>query len=134
MTIGGSIALIIIGAILRFAVTWTPNGIDLQIVGDILMVGGVIGLIISLSFLIARRRRSTSTQVYEERRYTEPPGGGYGGSAGGGSAGGGYTQPPGRYPDSGCKGPRPRARGPDVTGFRYGHRVTWFLRAPAGRQ
>ena len=82
MTIGGSIALIIIGAILRFAVTWTPNGIDLQIVGDILMVGGVIGLIISLSFLIARRRRSTSTQVYEERRYTEPPGGGYGGSAG----------------------------------------------------
>ena len=102
MTIGGSIALIIIGAILRFAVTWTPNGIDLQIVGDILIVGGVIGLIISLSFLIARRRRSTSTQVYEERRYTEPPGGGYGGSAGGGSAGGGYTQPqpPGRYPDS----------------------------------
>jgi len=114
MTIGGSIALIIIGAILRFAVTWTPNGIDLQIVGDILMIGGVVGLIISLSFLIARRRRATSTQVYEERRYTEPPGGGYGGSAGGsgyggsaggsgygGSAGGGgYTQPPGRYPDS----------------------------------
>ena len=30
MTIGGSIALIIIGAILRFAVTWTPNGIDLR--------------------------------------------------------------------------------------------------------
>jgi len=105
MTIGGSIALIIIGAILRFAVTWTPNGIDLQVVGDILMAGGVVGLIISLSFLVARRRRATSTQVYEERRYTEPPdteppGGGYGGSAGGGSAGGGYTQPPGRYPDS----------------------------------
>jgi hypothetical protein len=95
MTIGGSIALIIIGAILRFAVTWTPNGIDLQIVGDILMVGGVVGLIISLSFILARRRRATSTQVYEERRYTEPPGG-YGGPAGGG-----YTQPPGRYPDSG---------------------------------
>jgi hypothetical protein len=113
MTIGGSIALIIIGAILRFAVTWTPNGIDLQVVGDILMAGGAVGLIISLGFLLARRRRSTSTQVYEERRYTEPPGGGYGGSAGGGSAGGGYggsagggsagggyTQPPGRYPDS----------------------------------
>jgi hypothetical protein len=98
VTIGGSIALIIIGAILRFAVTWTPNGIDLQIVGDILMIGGVVGLIISLSFLIARRRRATSTQVYEERRYTEPPSGGYGGSAGGG-----YTQPqpPGHYPDSG---------------------------------
>ena len=74
MTIGGSIALIIIGAILRFAVTWTPDGINLQIVGDILMIGGVLGLIISISFLVARRRRATSTQVYEERRYTEPPG------------------------------------------------------------
>ena len=110
MTIGGSIALIIIGAILRFAVTWTPNGIDLQIVGDILMVGGVIGLIISLSFLIARRRRSTSTQVYEERRYTEPPGGGYGGSAGGRRAVRPVRpQPPGRYPDSPVV--RDRARG-----------------------
>src|SRR5262249_61727857 len=89
MTIGGSIALIIIGAILRFAVTWTPNGIDLQIVGDILMAGGVIGLIISLSFLIARRRRATSTQVYEERRYTDPPGGGYGGGARGAAGRGG---------------------------------------------
>jgi hypothetical protein len=98
VTIGGSIALIIIGAILRFAVTWAPNGIDLQIVGVILIIGGVVGLIISLGFLIARRRRSTATQVYEERRYTEPPGGGYGGSAGGG-----YTQPqpPGHYPDPG---------------------------------
>ena len=106
MTIGGSIALIIIGAILRFAVTWTPNGIDLQIVGDILMVGGVIGLIISLSFLIARRRRSTSTQVYEERRYTEPPGGGYGGSAGDG-----YTRAPASGPLPRLAVVRDRARG-----------------------
>ena len=73
MTIGGSIALIIIGAILRFAVTWTPDGINLQIVGDILMIGGVIGLIISIAFLVSRRRRASSAQVYEERRYTEPP-------------------------------------------------------------
>jgi len=99
VTIGGSIALIIIGAILRFAVTWTPDGINLQVVGDILMAGGVIGLIISLSFLLARRRRAASTQVYEERRYTEPPGrytdppGRYS------EPPGRYTDPPGRYPD-----------------------------------
>ena len=74
MTIGGSIALIIIGAILRFAVTWTPNGIDLQVVGLILIIGGLVGLAISIGFLVARRRRTTSAQVYEERRYTEPPG------------------------------------------------------------
>jgi hypothetical protein len=73
MTIGGSIALIIIGAILRFAVTWTPNGIDLQVVGLILIIGGLVGLAISIGFLVARRRRNTSAQVYEERRYTEPP-------------------------------------------------------------
>jgi hypothetical protein len=73
VTIGGSIALIIIGAILRFAVTWTPNGIDLQIVGVILMIGGAVGLAISIGFLIARRRRAGQSQVYEERRYTEPP-------------------------------------------------------------
>jgi hypothetical protein len=74
VTIGGSIALIIIGAILRFAVTWTPNGIDLQVVGLILIIGGLVGLAISIGFLVARRRRTTSAQVYEERRYTEPPG------------------------------------------------------------
>jgi uncharacterized membrane-anchored protein len=73
VTIGGSIALIIIGAILRFAVTWTPNGIDLQVVGLILIIGGLVGLAISIGFLVARRRRTTSAQVYEERRYTEPP-------------------------------------------------------------
>jgi hypothetical protein len=73
VTIGGSIALIIIGAILKFAVTWTPGGVDLQVVGVILMCGGVVGLIISIGFLLARRRRAASAQVYEERRYTEPP-------------------------------------------------------------
>jgi len=99
VTIGGSIALIIIGAILRYAVTWTPNGIDLQVVGLILIIGGVVGLIISLAFLLARRRRASSTQVYEERRYTEPPGryndpqGRYNDPQGR------YTDPQGRYTD-----------------------------------
>jgi hypothetical protein len=75
MTVGGSIALIVIGAILRFAVTWSPNGIDLQLVGLIVMLGGIVGLIISLGFLFARRRSTApgTTEVYEERRYHEPP-------------------------------------------------------------
>jgi uncharacterized Tic20 family protein len=75
MTIGGSIALIVIGAILRFAITWSPNGIDLQLVGVIVMLGGIVGLIISLAFLFARMRSTTpaATEVYEERRYHEPP-------------------------------------------------------------
>jgi uncharacterized membrane protein YedE/YeeE len=73
MTIGGSMALIIIGAILRFGVTWKPAHVDLQIVGVILMIAGVAGLIISIAVLATRRRGRAATEVYEERHYTEPP-------------------------------------------------------------
>jgi NADH:ubiquinone oxidoreductase subunit K len=73
MTIGGSMALIVIGAILRFAVTWHPANVDLQVIGVILMIAGVVGLAISMAILIARRRQRASAEVYEERRYTQPP-------------------------------------------------------------
>jgi hypothetical protein len=72
MTIGGSIALIVAGAILRFAVTWHGKYLNLQAIGVILMVAGVAGLCVAVGLLIARRARA-GTQVYEERRYTEPP-------------------------------------------------------------
>jgi hypothetical protein len=48
MTIGGSLFLIAVGAILAFAVTASVAGIDLQTVGWILMVVGVVGLILGL--------------------------------------------------------------------------------------
>jgi hypothetical protein len=73
VTIGGSIALIIIGAILRFAITWTPQYIDIQAMGVILMLGGVVGLAISLTLFFTRRRSQATTQVTEQRRYLEPP-------------------------------------------------------------
>ena len=73
MTIGGSIALIVIGAILRFGVTWKPAHVDLQVIGVILMIAGAVGLAISIGFIVARRRDRAGAQVYEERRYTEPP-------------------------------------------------------------
>ena len=73
MTIGGSIALIVIGAILRFGITWKPAHVDLGIIGVILMIAGAAGLAISTAFLIARRRQRASAEVYEERRYTQPP-------------------------------------------------------------
>ena len=74
MTIGGSILLIVAGAILRYAINWSPNYVDLRLVGLILMIAGVAGLIIALTFLFMRRRGSRpSTEVYEERRYSEPP-------------------------------------------------------------
>ncbi len=57
MTIGGSIALIVIGAILRFAISWSPAYINVQLIGLILMIAGIVALIISLALLTARRRR-----------------------------------------------------------------------------
>jgi hypothetical protein len=73
VTIVGSVALIIIGAILRFAITWTPKYLDIQAMGVILMIGGVVGLGISLTLLFTRRRSQAGTRVTEERRYLEPP-------------------------------------------------------------
>ncbi|MEY2399187.1 MAG: hypothetical protein QOJ00_2361 [Actinomycetota bacterium] len=51
MGIGTSIVLFAIGAILRFAVTVNnPNGLDIHMVGNILMIVGVVGALLSLLF------------------------------------------------------------------------------------
>ena len=57
MTVGGSILLIAIGAILRFAVEVSVRGIDLQVVGLILMIAGAVGLALALfyTYVIADR-------------------------------------------------------------------------------
>jgi hypothetical protein len=73
MTIGGSIALIVIGAILKWGILWKPAHVDLQLIGVILMIAGVLGLIIAIAFQVTRRRQRASAQVYEERRYMQPP-------------------------------------------------------------
>jgi hypothetical protein len=73
MSVGISAFLVIVGAILRFAVSWSGNWIDLQVVGVIFMIGGGIGLIVSVVVALMRRRSQQSAEVYEERRYIEPP-------------------------------------------------------------
>ena len=65
--------LIVIGAILRFGITWKPEHVDLGVIGVILMIAGVVCLIISVAIFATRRRGRASAAVYEERRYTEPP-------------------------------------------------------------
>ena len=64
MTVGASIFLIAVGAILYFAVNATVQGVDIQTVGLILMVAGGIGLLIGL-FMMANTRRGTTT-VYRD--------------------------------------------------------------------
>ena len=58
MGIGTSIFLIAVGAILRYAVTATVSGIELQTVGLILIIVGIIGLVISLAVIFMGDRRS----------------------------------------------------------------------------
>lgn len=75
MGIGVSVFLLAVGAILRFAVSASAEGIDLPTVGTILMVVGGIGLLISLFFLAqsSDRRRETTRpadrEVTREREY-----------------------------------------------------------------
>jgi len=64
MTIGGSIFLIALGAILKYAVDVTVSGIEIQTIGLILMIAGVVGLVIGL-FLLTQTRRSTT--AYDDR-------------------------------------------------------------------
>lgn len=57
MTIGASLLLIALGAVLKFAVTATVNGLDLPTIGVVLMVVGAVGLVLGL-VLTTRRRRT----------------------------------------------------------------------------
>ena len=55
MGLGGCIILIAVGAILTFATDWEMQGVNLDLVGVILMIVGLIGVATFSS--IARRRR-----------------------------------------------------------------------------
>lgn len=68
MGIGVSVFLLAVGAILAFAVDVEVAGLELEVVGWILMAAGLIGLLLSL-FLWGPRRRGTVEQrrVYDDR-------------------------------------------------------------------
>ena len=57
MGIGTSILLIAVGAVLKYAVTASVSGVDIQTVGVILMVAGIIGLVLSLIWMSMAGRR-----------------------------------------------------------------------------
>ena len=69
MGVGTSIVLIAIGAIIRFAVniTWRASTVNWNLIGDILMAIGVIGLLVSLFWMAAASRRSVTV------RHTDDP-------------------------------------------------------------
>lgn len=71
MTIGASLLLIAVGAILKWAITDHVSGIDLAMIGVILMVVGVAGLILGLALTISRRRTDIITRP-GRTTYVEP--------------------------------------------------------------
>jgi hypothetical protein len=66
MTVGGSIFLVAVGAILRYAVTDTISGVDLATIGLILMIAGIVGLVIGL-FMYASARRTAYVPPERDR-------------------------------------------------------------------
>ncbi|HLI58955.1 MAG TPA: DUF6458 family protein [Solirubrobacteraceae bacterium] len=70
MTIGSSIFLIAIGAILRFAVTASTKGFNIQTAGLVLIIVGLVGLILAIwyTFIYSRRTTAPADTVVHERR------------------------------------------------------------------
>ena len=73
MTIGASLFLIAVGAILNFAVTADVAGVDLQTVGVILMITGGVGLVLGFVMMAAAGRGGAPPPPDAG----QPPGGGY---------------------------------------------------------
>ena len=72
MGIGGGIFLIVVGAILAFAVSDSVDAIDLAMIGYICMAAGVLALIISL-VVNAQRTNTTHREVIERHDDRRPP-------------------------------------------------------------
>jgi uncharacterized protein DUF6458 len=70
-SIGASLFLIAVGAILKYAVSDSLSGVSLPTIGVILMIVGVIGLVLSLIWWFSADRRRE--RVVERDRYVDPP-------------------------------------------------------------
>ncbi|GAA4479597.1 hypothetical protein GCM10023190_22970 [Enteractinococcus fodinae] len=66
MRYGGSVALIVIGAILYFAVRVEVQPIDINLIGLILMIAGAIWLVVN--FIVDATTRRRRVVPVEERR------------------------------------------------------------------
>ena len=72
MGIGGGIFLIVVGAILAFAVSDVLEGVDLTMIGYICMAAGVLTLIIAL-VVNAQRTNTSHREVIERHDDRRPP-------------------------------------------------------------
>ena len=70
MQIGTSIVLIAVGAVLKYAVTASLSWINIQTVGLIMMIAGIVGLVISLLYMALWADR---THPARDPRLDPPP-------------------------------------------------------------
>jgi hypothetical protein len=73
MTIGAAIFLVAVGAILRYAVSDSIEGVDLETIGLILMIAGVAGAILEFVRLSMWRRRTAEPVEREVVTREAPP-------------------------------------------------------------
>ena len=74
MTIGGSLLLVAVGAILRYATNLHVKGIDIDTVGLILMIVGIIGFIVALIYeVVALGQRSRYYRYWGRDRTATTP-------------------------------------------------------------
>ncbi|HEX2436356.1 MAG TPA: DUF6458 family protein [Solirubrobacterales bacterium] len=69
MSIGASIFLIAVGAIVRYAFTFSIEGVDREALGLILMIAGFAGLAISILYMLLSSDRQSRRDEY----YQQPP-------------------------------------------------------------
>jgi hypothetical protein len=73
MTLGTSLVLIAVGAVLRFAVTVSTSGVNIHTIGVILMIVGGVGFILSLLWMTMwaerRGRAAHERVVYDDHDY-----------------------------------------------------------------
>ena len=71
MAIGSGIFLIVLGAILAFAVNVTTSAVNLDVVGYICIAAGVIAIIVSL-VVNAQARKTTHHEIVDQNTDTGP--------------------------------------------------------------
>jgi len=71
MSTGAGITLIAVGAILRFALApGSPHGLNVHVVGVVLILAGVLGLVLSLLLLLVRTGPRQQRQQRQSRWLT----------------------------------------------------------------
>lgn len=61
--IGFGVVLVVVGAILRFAVSVTTSGFNIHKIGDILLIVGILLVLISLAVIAMGQRSRVTTRT-----------------------------------------------------------------------